>query len=130
MVTPAPHKPGPETTTIPAPPLPTLVNLLTTWQLWTYRDHLAQQIAAARQAHDAHRVFLLTRQLDAAPSVTALKALAANHRPTTLLLAGYDPPRCDSVLRHIYSLTGGDQWHCQLPQDHEGVCQAPAGTMW
>jgi hypothetical protein len=41
-----------------------------------------------------------------------------------------DPPRCDSVLGPIYSLAEDDQWHCQLPEGHEGLCQAPDGTTW
>jgi hypothetical protein len=36
--------------------------------------------------HDSSQVFTLTRQLDTAPGVTALKALAANHQLVTLLL--------------------------------------------
>ena len=86
MVTPTPHNPDQGITATPAPPVPPLVDLLTTWQRWTYRDHLTQQIAAARQAHDTARVITLTRQLDTAPHVTALEALAANHQLTTLLL--------------------------------------------
>jgi hypothetical protein len=85
---PAPPNSDRETTATSAPPVSALVDLLTTWQLWTYRDHLIQQIAAARQAHDTHRVFTLTHQLNTAPGVTALKALAANHQLTTLLLDG------------------------------------------
>lgn len=88
MVTSAPHDSGRGTTATPAPPVPALVDLLTTWQLWTYRDQLTQQIAQARQAHHTDRVITLTRQLNAAPSVTALEALAAHHQLITLLLGG------------------------------------------
>jgi hypothetical protein len=81
---PAPHHPGQATTATPAP-LPALVDLLTTWQLWTYRDHLTQQIA------QACRVNTLSRQLITVPSVTAVEALSANHQLTTLLLGGAAP---------------------------------------
>jgi hypothetical protein len=49
---------------------------------------------------------------------------------TPAALFGYDPPRCGSVLGHINSLAEDDQWHCQLPEGHEGLCQAPDGTTW
>jgi hypothetical protein len=53
---------------------------------------------------------------------------AASLRSTAVF--GDDPPRCGGVLGHIYSLAEDDQWHCQLPEGHEGLCQAPDGTIW
>ena len=91
MVTPPPHNPNHQTPATPAPLVPTLVDLLTTWQLWTYRTQLTQQIAAARQAHDTARVSTLTHQLTTTPRVTALDALAANHQLSTWLLGGQGP---------------------------------------
>ncbi len=40
------------------------------------------------------------------------------------------PQRCGAVLGHINSLAEDDEWHCHLPDGHDGSCQAPDGTTW
>ena len=87
MVTPALHDLGPENTATPPPPLPSLADLLSIWQLWSYRDRPTHQIAQVRQARDTNRVTTLTHRLNTAPpGVGALDALAANHQLATLLI--------------------------------------------
>lgn len=63
-------------------------------------------------------------------TMTTLTAITPAVPFGSAALFGYDPPRCDSVLGHIYSLAEDDQWHCQLPDGHQGLCQAPDGTTW
>jgi len=63
-------------------------------------------------------------------TVSTPTALTPAALPAAAALFGYDQPRCDSVLGHIYSLAEDDQWHCQLREDHDGLCQAPDGTTW
>ena len=60
-------------------------------------------------------------------TLTATKPGAAL---TAAAVFGCDPPRCGSVLGHIYSLAEDDEWHCQLLEGHDGLCQAPDGTTW
>ena len=87
MATPALHDLNAGNTATPPPPLPSLVDLLSTWQLWSYRDRLTHQIAQAHQARDTTRVTTLTHRLNTTPpGVGALEALAANHQLATLLI--------------------------------------------
>jgi hypothetical protein len=41
-----------------------------------------------------------------------------------------DSQRCSGVLGHINSLAEDGEWHCHLPEGHDGVCLAPDGTTW
>ena len=89
MESPALHEIGPGNTASPRPPLPSLVGLLRTWQIWSYRDSLTRKIADAREAGDTDQVQGLTRRLNAEPAdVGPLDALAANHELISLLEAG------------------------------------------
>lgn len=38
--------------------------------------------------------------------------------------------RCGCVLSHINGLAEDGEWHCHLPEGHDGVCLAPDGTTW
>lgn len=38
--------------------------------------------------------------------------------------------RCSGALGHIYGLAEDGEWHCHLPQGHDGVCLALDGTRW
>jgi hypothetical protein len=38
--------------------------------------------------------------------------------------------RCESTLGHINSMAEDDEWHCHLPDGHDGVCLALDGTTW
>ena len=38
--------------------------------------------------------------------------------------------RCRGVLQHLNGLAEDDEWHCDLPEGHHGVCHAPDGTTW
>jgi hypothetical protein len=38
--------------------------------------------------------------------------------------------RCESTLGHINSMAEDDEWHCYLPDGHDGVCLALDGTTW
>jgi hypothetical protein len=56
----------------------------------------------------------------------------ARTAPTPLApdLCRVAPQRCLSVLGHINGLAEDGEWHCQLPDGHDGVCRAPEGTTW
>jgi hypothetical protein len=43
---------------------------------------------------------------------------------------GAGSQRCGSVLKHINGLAEDGEWHCHLPESHDGVCRAPDGTIW
>ena len=71
----------------PASRSPSVVELLNTWQAWSYRERLTDKIVEARGVGDADRVQTLTRSLNAVAVVGPLDALAANHELASLLLA-------------------------------------------
>ena len=66
------------------------------------------------------------------PTGTTLAPPIAMITPATLVhdLRVPDLPRCGGVLGHINSLAEDGEWHCYLPDGHDGVCRAPDGTTW
>lgn len=97
---------------------------------------LASGEVALRNSRDPHSPALIYSRNEMAAFLAGAKdgEFDSLTTPATPLASaavfGYDPPRCDSVLEHIYSLAEDDQWHCQLPEGHQGPCQAPDGTTW
>jgi hypothetical protein len=68
--------------------MPTLAELLTTWQTWSTTNTLIGAIARAQTNGDTAAAEALGRRLPAQPEVDALTALAANHE-LICLLAGW-----------------------------------------
>jgi hypothetical protein len=66
------------------------------------------------------------------PTKTTLTTLIAMITPATLVqdLQMPDLSRCGGVLGHINGLAEDGEWHCHLPEGHDGVCRAPDGTTW
>lgn len=61
-------------------------------------------------------------------TLTQIQSLTGTTSSLDACLAGLQ--RCHSVLGHINGLAEDGEWHCQLPEGHDGVCLAWDGTTW
>jgi hypothetical protein len=68
----------------------------------------------------------LSNCVEAAAPVSGEVAMRSSRDP--IFVAGSQ--RCSGVLGHINSLAEDGEWHCHLPEGHDGVCLAPDGTTW
>ena len=65
--------------------MPTLAELLATWQTWSTTNSLTQAIARAQTTGDTAAAQAVARRLAEQPETDALSALAANHELVSLL---------------------------------------------
>jgi hypothetical protein len=64
------------------------------------------------------------------PTVITSPTWAARLPVTSVPYVTNLPQRCSGALGHIYGLAEDGEWHCHLPQGHDGVCLALDGTRW
>ena len=89
--------------------VPSLAELLATWQTWSTTDSLIRAIATAQATGDTAAVQVLTRSLAEQPEADALSALAANHE--------------------LVSLLAGWQWHAIREAREHGATWAQIATV-
>ena len=89
--------------------MPSLAELLATWQAWSTTNSLTLAIARAQNTGDTGAAEALVRRLAGQPETDALSALAANHE--------------------LVSLLAGWQWHAIREAREHGATWAQIATV-